>query len=744
MSTTIRVDTLNEIVKSYTEDSNHQKWEQQSRDRRQVHIVRFSEIARQFVDGKLNLKAFCDALTVAFKETGESWSAKGYGFMSPMYKISKSHGPAAQDFLRELLTDLNAENMGVKIELFYKFLQTERARLRREGIPPGSIAEAGKSAMIISLFASWLHPEQEPIVYHEETRSAFAWLINQGLFAILPNLRVNGNIIIVTTNSDHQAFQTAINNLLAIYPMLQSSPYWSEYFFGWLAGNKPVIVHPDHDPLIDISIAEPPSLTYLNNEPLLPIPEPLLTDLIHEVQRHILVEEVVIRRIYHALLAGHVVLSGPPGTGKTELARLLPEILWHNVENESEENSDGHANPSAYTTRLVTATDEWSVRTLISGIAPVSKNGSVAYKIQYGHLTSAILKNWSAQGETPEKWSTLTLRRTPVTSNSSVERDTQQIFRGQWLVIDEFNRAPIDLALGEALTALGGNDVLRVMTEDGSMELPIPKDFRVIGTLNSFDRNYLNQISEALKRRFSFVEILPPGRSSREAEQAIVLYKSLERVSHLSKEIVTEENGITWSTLGIEANPDDGQYATTWSDEPHPFREAFEAAWRVFETIRVYRQLGTAQAIGLVRHMLIAGILQGYTTLEQWIGEALDAALCDTIADQLQVLLPDEIEILLLALTSERAAFSAAYHRLLANLADRQQRLYGQLLALGRVSNEHGVAYLSDEEIEASAQSNPPTVAEAKLRAIFHLDAPLYRLPQFTRRLRAFKAERGL
>ena len=33
----------------------------------------------------------------------------------------------------------------------------------------------------------------------------------------------------------------------------------------------------------------------------------------------------------------------------------------------------------------------WSVRTLISGIAPQSQNGTVTYSVQYGHLTNAIL-----------------------------------------------------------------------------------------------------------------------------------------------------------------------------------------------------------------------------------------------------------------------------------------------------------------------------------------------------------------
>ncbi|MEO9027495.1 MAG: AAA family ATPase, partial [Ktedonobacteraceae bacterium] len=536
---------------------------------------------------------------------------------------------------------------------------------------------------------------------------------------------------------------------------------------------------------------------FLENDPLMPTPEPLLTQLIREIQHEILVEEPVIRRIYHALLAGHVILSGPPGTGKTHLARLIPEILWKSeiqtkvstkINNHSQfplQHLSQHQVPQAiiesiwgetvsteplwdesvrealiptettatqamgktaetvtriltaemaYTTHLVTATDEWSVRTLISGITPVSKNGNVTYEVQDGHLTAAIKKNWSTQSDVPENGETPPRRRSPVTSNSGIEPGTPQTFRGQWLVIDEFNRAPIDLALGDALTALGGgNDVLG--------KLPIPKDFRIIGTLNSFDRNYLNQISEALKRRFSFVEILPPGRSLREAEQAIVLYKSLQLVSHLSKEIISEDEAISWGNIVVEADSE-GQYSINWPDEPHPFQKAFEAAWCVFEVIRIYRQLGTAQAISLVRHMLIAGILQGYTTREEWIEQALDAALCDTIADQLQVLLPDEIEALLLYLTSESSAFGAAYNQLLSTLANR--RLYAQLFALGNVSNPQDQAYLSNEKIEAIAQSNPPTVATEKLTGLFHLAAPAANLPQFKRRLRTFKAERGL
>jgi hypothetical protein len=144
-----------------------------------------------------------------------------------------------------------------------------------------------------------------------------------------------------------------------------------------------------------------------------------------------------------------------------------------------------------------------------------------------------------------------------------------------------------------------------------------------------------------------------------------------------------------------------------------------------------------------MHHMLIAGILQSYTTRNQWL-QALDAALCDTVADQLQVLLPDELTVLLLYLTSEPGAFQENLQHHLNDLgATTHNRLYRQLLAFGNVTNAEGDPYLSDVEIEHIASQASPTIPSERLAGIFHPMRERYALPQFTRRLRTFKAERG-
>jgi MoxR-like ATPase len=776
--------TLNELVDKYLADTDFHSARHLVTTKRDDHIDSLQAVTKSFINKELDLQTFCQQLDNVLATT-EDWGARGFGFMVELNKFNKNHNDAsnvAAMHLQIILNNLNSTNLGQRIEQMYNFLLKERERLRRAGTAGGMIIPASRSPFIISLFARWLDPDHQSIIYYDSLRRGLFTLIKIGVIPQPLDLSLSADTIVIKSAKDHQACLSLIDYISQRAPQIITDAHWIEAFTLWITKNpfsfssssNTLIKGTDSSDILaqspgpsSVSAAEVEDLwkaavtlpakisLQITNEPLMPTAEPLLTQLIQEVQRHILIDETTIRRIYRALLAGHVILTGPPGTGKTELARIIPEVLWQSQSTPpaSTDLFDLDDEPkltteTAYTTRLVTATDDWSPRTLISGIAPLSQNGTISYKVQYGHLTSAILKNWSFLGENPAEWSHITLQRTRIKASGTLDRSSIQTFRGQWLIIDEFNRAPIDLALGDALTALGGHDVLRVGIEGGSAELPIPQDFRIIGTLNSFDRHYLNQISEALKRRFSFVEILPPTRLQRNAEQNIVLYKALQKISHLSPEIdsgTQDERSIYWDRyLAISIEPAGG-YTLDWLDGSSPFQAAFAAAWDIFEIIRIYRQLGTAQAITLMRHILIEGILQSYSTPEEWIEQALDAALCDTIADQLQVLLPDEIESLLLYLTTEHDTFSTAYNKLLGRLSSAPQRLYGQLFSLSSIlHDETGQPLLSALQVEQIADQDRPEISQELLTKIFHLKKPAYRLSQFARRLRTFKSERGI
>lgn len=780
--------TLDEVIQTYLANTNSYTVPVLRAKNRDATIPQLQAITNSFIQAEIDIQEFRVQLEKSLRDGGDAWGALGFDFMMEFKKLGKYHNDAdsyAEIQFRHMLNGLNAKNLGQRIEQFYKFLLQERDRLRRDGKSSNMIVAARNSAFMISLFSFWLDTENHTIIYYDSLRKGIFQLIRAHLIPQPNTLSLGRDTIEVHSNAHHQACLQVLNYIAEQDPRVKNNAYWAENFCRWITQHLQSLAEPTNtlikeidngallaqaptqtttindEPatyvLTDLSTQNPASNTItpasnaeqiIKHEPLKAIPETLLSERIQEVQRHILVDEDVIKQIYYALLAGHVILSGPPGTGKTELARIIPEMLWKSEQEPTvQETADEleRTTRTAYTTHLVTATDEWSTRTLISGITPQSQDGTVSYRVQYGHLTSTILKNWSFQGNRPEEWSTVTLQRSLVTTTSGFHRGTPQQFRGQWLVIDEFNRAPIDLALGDALTALGGNDVLRVAIDGGSATLPIPQDFRIIGTLNSFDRSYLNQISEALKRRFSFIEVNPPGRKYRCAEQGIVLSKALKKISHLSTTITISDDGSIYWQDHVNSSPDtNGTYSILWEQEQLAFRDLFESAWSLFEVIRIYRQLGTAQAIALLQHMLIQGILEHATTQEAW-SRALDRALCNTIADQLQVLLPDEVEVLHSYLTVEHTTFHETYQTLLTSLTSTPQRLYGQLLSLGSVQDDNDQPFLTDEKIEQIAAQDHPQIASALLSKLFHLDGrPGYALPQFTRRLRTFKAEQGL
>ena len=211
------------------------------------------------------------------------------------------------------------------------------------------------------------------------------------------------------------------------------------------------------------------------------------------IKEELFLDDSIINEIVLNLMSGrHILLAGPVGCGKTHLALRISELIWKNF--------GGYS-------RIVTATSEWTSFDVIGGIIPVTdKDGNrITYEFQDGCVTKSIKDNWN------------------------MHKAVDGNHRGVWLVIDEFNRANIDKAFGDLFTSLEyGTLTIPSYANNGSGAITIPKDYRIIATMNTFDKSFLFKMSDALKRRFAF-EMYPDFLSNtfnEEEEKYYVLKRS--------------------------------------------------------------------------------------------------------------------------------------------------------------------------------------------------------------------------
>jgi hypothetical protein len=473
-----------------------------------------------------------------------------------------------------------------------------------------------------------------------------------------------------------------------------------------------------------------------------PIPPVIdLDGALRELATELHIDPAIVRRVYRSLAAGrHVVLSGPPGTGKTELAMRLPKLLWRELPHTFTRLTDNPNQPPTfvateqrygYATALVTATEDWGVRDVVGGIGPqLDENRRLGYTIQHGALTRTVLKHYAdtQRGES--------LPAQGYTRRDYVEGDMR--YRGIWLVIDEFTRAPVDAAFGSLLTTLSGGDhaTLAVPTASGAIrEVPVPPDFRIIGTLNSFDRHFLNQISEALKRRFDFIDVLPPAPQFALREQGIAAMRALRRLREngfQQIEMTVDPATYRWpDILSVEA---DGNGGYAISTEDPGAQAALTTLWRIFRVLRYFRQFGTAQLVALLTNLLTGRMIQ-----MPW-DEALDTALADSLADQLQVLTRDEQQVIerFLALAGDSALFTTKLQDML-----KTGRTSGRRASILRALRAAEIAHFGASTIDPEGDQ---PLTEAQILRLFEPGAPLALPPNgvFLRRVSDLIGERGL
>lgn len=167
---------------------------------------------------------------------------------------------------------------------------------------------------------------------------------------------------------------------------------------------------------------------------------------------------------------GQIILSGPPGTGKTWLARGLASLVAGSYSR----------------VRVVQFHPSTTYEDFIEGLKPRVD--------AYGHVTYAVMPGVF------------------VRLCEQARRDPDHCYV---LLIDEINRAPLSRVFGELLYALeyrGPSGAIELAASAGMGQNPapfyVPENLHLIGTMNSADRS-IALVDYALRRRFRFIELEP-------------------------------------------------------------------------------------------------------------------------------------------------------------------------------------------------------------------------------------------
>ena len=204
--------------------------------------------------------------------------------------------------------------------------------------------------------------------------------------------------------------------------------------------------------------------------------------------------ETIDEVITHLTSGKNIMLFGEPGTGKTALANILLSKLCGEID-----QPNGTKAPNF---TIVTANAEWSNFDVIGGISPDDSGG---YYFKDGYVAEAA---------------------------KLCEHSIRERARPHYLVIDEFNRANIDEAFGKLFTVFEYRDKQPLLThkETGGAPFMMPPEFRIIGTMNTQDKNTLFNVGFALMRRFAFVEIGLPIPEDEYHRMPVFVYFKLKKL----------------------------------------------------------------------------------------------------------------------------------------------------------------------------------------------------------------------
>lgn len=251
-------------------------------------------------------------------------------------------------------------------------------------------------------------------------------------------------------------------------------------------------------------------------------------------------EESLQQQINSTLAAGkHIIFTGPPGTGKTRLARAVCE---HATNTALAETVDDY--------QFTTASADWTSFDTVGGYSPSKTEEGLEF--QPGQFLKCF-------------------------------RDGEDL-RNRWLLIDELNRADIDKAMGGLFSVLTGEEVelpyenrepIRVTPLSAGDDThfdrslaeiaksidtyPVLPSWRLIATMNTSDKASLYELSYAFTRRFNFIHVGVPDLEKNgqfvtkhldpTAEESYAIALGSEETRMLASENLQAELSVLWGRI---------------------------------------------------------------------------------------------------------------------------------------------------------------------------------------------------